>query len=196
LLESAGKRRGATGSWTSGGSQVVLDLRWASLDPWSQLVAPAVEAELVEGGFEVRAQPMAVSELDQSDLTDTNWDLALVPIQANPYPGVMARDYSTSEAVTGQGESLDVSGFDAPQVDALFEEAAIELDPARAAVIYQQIDLLLWQAMPAVPLFAEPTLLANTASISGVQADAWDVGPLWGAATWARLGPAATTAKR
>ena len=85
---------------------------------------------------------------------------------------------------------VDVSGFDAPQVDGFFEETAVELDPARAALIYQKIDELLWQAMPAVPLFAEPTLLANVASISGVQADAWGAGPLWGAADWARLGTA------
>jgi peptide/nickel transport system substrate-binding protein len=195
LLESAGLRRNASGSWMSRGSPVVLNLRWASLDPWSQLVAPAIEAELVEGGFEVRAQPVEVAELDESKLSDTNWDIALVPVQASPYPGQMARDYSTSEAVTGQGQSLDISGFDAPQVDGQFEEAAVELDPARAALIYQQIDLLLWQAMPAVPLFAEPTLLANEASLSGVQADAWGAGPLWDAATWARLGPVQLASK-
>jgi peptide/nickel transport system substrate-binding protein len=191
LLESAGMKMSTTGSWTSSdGSPVVLDLRWATLDPWSQLVAPAIEAELVEGGFEVRAQPVAVAQLGESDLSDTNWDLALVGVQASPYPGQMARYYSTAQAVTGQGESLDVSGFDAPQVDALFEAAAVELDPARAALIYQQIDLLLWQAMPAVPLFAEPTLIANDADITGVQGDGWGVGPLWGAASWTRLGPA------
>ena len=190
LLESAGLRKSARGSWTSNGSPVVLDLRWASGDPWSQLMAPAIQAELVEGGFEVRAQPVAATQLDQSDLSDTNWDLALVGVESNPYPGEMARDYSTSPAVTGQGESLDVSGFDAPQVDGFFEETAVELDPARAALIYQKIDELLWQAMPAVPLFAEPTLLANVASIAGVQADAWGAGPLWGASNWARLGTA------
>ena len=40
---------------------MVLDLRWASGDPWSELVAPAIEAELVEAGFEVRADPIDTS---------------------------------------------------------------------------------------------------------------------------------------
>jgi peptide/nickel transport system substrate-binding protein len=133
---------------------------------------------------------MPKAELAGSDLSDTNWDLALVPTQASPYPGQMARDYSTSVAVTGQGPSLDTSGFDAPQVDALFDDAAVELDPARAALIYQQIDLLLWQAMPAVPLFAEPTLTVNEANLLGLQADAGGSGPLWGAASWTVVGPA------
>jgi peptide/nickel transport system substrate-binding protein len=195
LLESAGLRKDSKGSWESGGAPVALDLRWATGDPWSDLVAPAIEAELLEAGFEVHAQPLAKTELDASDLHDTDWDLALLPTQASAYPGQMARYYSTSSGVTGQGESLDTSGFDAPDVDALFDDAALELDPARAALLYQQIDLLLWQAMPALPLFAEPTLLVNDADLSGLQADAGGAGPLWGAASWAILGPASSAPK-
>jgi peptide/nickel transport system substrate-binding protein len=195
LLEAGGLTRNSTGSWTSGGAPVVLDLRWASLDPWSELVAPTIESELVDAGFEVRAEPVAVPELTEARLTDTKWDLALVPVQASPYPGQMALDYSTSVPVTGQGDSLDVSGFDSSQSDTLFEEAAVELDPARAALIYQKIDTLLWTAMPALPLFAEPTLLANEVDISGVQGDAWGAGPFWGAQNWIRLGAATSTAR-
>ncbi len=58
LLESAGMRRDSNGSWTSGGTPVILNLRWASGDPWSELVAPAIDAELVQAGFEVRANPI------------------------------------------------------------------------------------------------------------------------------------------
>jgi peptide/nickel transport system substrate-binding protein len=102
----------------------------------------------------------------------------------------MAVDYSQAQAVTGQGESGDWSGFDAPEVDAQFQEAALQLNPARAATIYRQIDQLLWQAMPSIPLFAEPALLVSNAGVSGVQAAVWGSGPLWKAIGWALMGVA------
>ena len=97
-------------------------------------------------------------------------------------------------AVAGDGESLDYSGFDAPQVDAGLEQASANLDPARAATTYQEVDRLLWQAMPAIPLFCEPTLIVSSADVSGVQGDAWGTGPLWDAAGWTKLVPAANRA--
>jgi len=190
LLATAGMTLDAAGSWTVAGTPVVLDLRWASGDPWSQLVAPAIEAELVQAGFEVRANPVAGREMIPSDLSDNNWDLALVPVVASPYPSQMAEAYSLSQSVAGQGDSSDWSGFDAPQVDALFEAAANQLDPAKAALVYQQIDDLLWEAMPSVPLFAEPSLLVSDATVTGVQSDSWGAGPLWNATNWATIGVA------
>jgi peptide/nickel transport system substrate-binding protein len=190
LLEDAGLRADADGSWTHGGNPVVLDLRWASADPWSQLVAPVIEAELVDAGFEVKADPVAVATLSSSDLTGSRWDLALVPLVSSAYPGKMAQAYSDSTAVTGAGQMSDYSGFDVAQVDNLFQQASEQLAEVRAAPIYQQIDTLLWQAMPAVPLFAEPTLLVVDSGLSGVESDASGPGPMWSADAWARLGVA------
>ena len=140
---------------------------------------------------------MAVAELDESKLERHQLGHRAGPGAGEPLPG------------PDGPRLLDVRSGDRPgrvvrlprastlrRSTRLFEEAAVELDPARAALIYQQIDRLLWQAMPAVPLFAEPTLLANEASLSGVQADAGGAGPLWGAANWARLGPVQLASKR
>jgi ABC-type transport system substrate-binding protein len=168
----------------------VLDLRWASGDPWSELVAPAIGAELVDAGFEVRADPIDTTQLDAAQLGDTGWDVAIMPVAASTYPSQMARVYSTTAAVAGEGVSFDLSGFDAPQVDALFEQASADLDPGHAATLYQEADRLLWQAMPAIPLFAEPTLLVSSANVTGVQTDAGGVGPMWDAAGWTKLVPA------
>ena len=189
LLLDSGLKLDPAGGWTSDGAPVALNIRWAADDPWSQMVAPAIEAELVEAGFTVHADPVATKALDRSELSGDGWDLALVGVPANPYTAEMGKDYSTSPTVAGTGASTDWSGFDDPQVDTLFQTAAGELAPAKAATIYQQIDALLWQAMPALPLFAEPSLLVSESGLSGVQSDAWGIGPMWNAASWARLGP-------
>jgi peptide/nickel transport system substrate-binding protein len=196
LLGDAGLQADVNGSWTLGGNPIVLDLRWAAQDPWSQLVAPTIEAELVQAGFEVRADPVAVQTLTASNLSGDSWDLALVPLAASAYPGEMAMAYSDSSVVVGAGQSIDYSGFDLAQVDTLFQQASQQLAEARAAPIYQQIDGLLWQAMPALPLFAEPTLLIVDSGLSGVEGDASGPGPLWNAAAWERLGISSGSASR
>lgn len=188
-LDSAGLSRNASGSWTSGGSPVTIDFTWASDDPWSQLVAPTIEAELIGAGFEVRADPVDASQLSSSQLSGSAWDLALAPVAADPYTGQMVQAYSTAEAATGQGASTNASGFESAQVDTLFELAATQLDPVHADALYQQIDQILWQDLPAIPLFAEPTLVFGSASVRGVQPDDWVVGPLWSAPAWERMTP-------
>ena len=45
-----------------------------------------------------------------------------------------------------------------PQVDALFNQALTELDPTKAASLYNQIDALLWKDMVTLPLFQQPQL--------------------------------------
>jgi len=191
LLESAGMSKDLSGTWTVRGAPVVLNFRWASEDPWSRLVAPAIEAELVQAGFQVNSDPVTAPELGSAQLSNDNWDIALVPVAVSPYPGKMAQVYSTSPVAAGEGESRDVSHFESPEVDTLFEQAGSELDAAKAAALYQQIDTLLWQDMPSVPLFAEPTLVASSADVSRVQPDPWVTGPLWDAQSWARVGAAA-----
>jgi ABC-type transport system substrate-binding protein len=196
FLSDSGLKLDPAGGWTSGGTPVELDFRWAAGDPWSQMVAPTIEAELVQAGFSVHADPVSTKVLDTAELSGDTWDLALVPVAASPYTAAMGKDYSTAATVAGPGASTNFSGFDDPQVDALFEDAAGELAPAKAAAIYQQIDTLLWQAMPALPLFAEPSLLVSDASLSGVQSDAGEVGPMWNAAGWVRLGVSSSDSQK
>ena len=82
--------------------------------------------------------------------------------------------------MTGGAQTQDWSGFDDPKVDALFSQAAAGPRPRRApSSIYQQIDQALWTAMPTLPLFAEPTMLVWSSSLSGVGDDPGGLGPLW-----------------
>ena len=87
--------------------------------------------------------------------------------------------------VTGGAQSQDWSGFDDPKIDALFSQAVQDLAPPSAQLIYQQIDQALWTAMPTLPLFAEPTMLVWSSSLSGVDDDPGGLGPLWNVRLWA-----------
>ncbi len=71
-----------------------------------------------------------------------------------------------------------------------FTQAVQELAPPQAHGIYQQIDQALWTAMPDLPLFAEPTMLVWSSTLSGVIDDPGGTGPFWNIRQWALRGVA------
>jgi peptide/nickel transport system substrate-binding protein len=164
---------------------VSLNIVWDDEDPWSAAVGPIVAAQLVAAGFDVVATPLSPLQLYGSTLPTGAFDLALVPVDASAYPSALGNVYSTSPLITGGAQSADWSGFDDPKIDTLFTQAVQELAPPRAHAIYQQIDQALWTAMPTLPLFAEPTVLVWSSSLSGLTDDPGGIGPLWSMREWA-----------
>ncbi|HVA04764.1 MAG TPA: ABC transporter family substrate-binding protein [Acidimicrobiales bacterium] len=192
LLQQSGFSLDGHGTWIAHGKPVSLDIVWAADDPWSAAAGPIVAAQLVAAGFDVVSTPMSTDELDTSALPTGAFDLALVPVDASAYPSALGNVFSTSPAITGGASSEDWSGFDDPKIDALFTQAVQELAPPQAHAIYQQIDQALWTAMPTLPLFAEPTLLVWSSSLSGVTDDPGGLGPLWSLRQWALQSAART----
>jgi peptide/nickel transport system substrate-binding protein len=190
LLEQSGFALDGHGRWTMHGKPVSLTIAWAADDPWSAAVGPIVAAQLVAAGFDVVATPVSTTELYTTVLPTEAFDLALVPVDASAYTSTLGNVFSTSPAIVGAAQSEDWSGYDDPKIDALFTQAVQELAPPRAHAIYQQIDQALWTAMPDLPLFAEPTMLVWSSSLSGVIDDPGGTGPFWNIRQWARRGAA------
>ena len=176
----------SAGPWAFHGAGVQLTLAWASDDPWSALVGPAVAAQLVAAGFGVSARPVPAAALQDSVLPGGAFDLALVPVQASAYPSHLASLFGAGSGPAG-GVYKNWSGFDDPKIDALFAQASGQLGATQEAQYYRQVDEALWAAMPTLPLFAEPTVVAWSASLTGVKTIPGPLGPLWSAGSWATL---------
>jgi len=185
-LTAGGLTADAEGTWDWHGAPVTLTVAWASDDGWSALVGPAVAAQLVAAGFDVITDPVPSPELMGSVLPAANFDLALVPLTTGPYPTQLAADFGTSTG-SPAGAGQDLSGFDDPKIDALFAQAAQQLAATPDQQLYRQLDSELWTAMPTLPLFAEPQVVAWSASLVHVTDDAGTFGPLWSATSWSEL---------
>jgi peptide/nickel transport system substrate-binding protein len=98
--------------------------------------------------------------------------------------------FSTSSAITDGEVKLDYSGYDDAKVDTLFTQAMQELAPPQAQSLYNQIDQDLWTSMPTLPLFAEPTVLVSSATLTQISDDPGGLGPLWTMRLWTLLAPA------
>jgi peptide/nickel transport system substrate-binding protein len=85
--------------------------------------------------------------------------------------------------VTGGGSNY--GRFSDPEVDALFEQAMAELDPARATELANQIDGKLWDGLHSIPLYQRPTFLAWRGTLRNVVENPTLEGPLWNAEDWA-----------
>lgn len=188
-LAGGGLVAGASGTWMWQGAPLTLHLTWASDDPWAALVGPVVAAQLVAAGFDVATDPVPSSTLYGTVLPAGAFDLALVPLRTGAYPSRLVAAFGSSPG-TPAGSLHDWSGFNDPHIDALFAQAAQQLAATPDRQLYQQIDSALWSAMPSLPLFAEPELVAWSVSLSGVKDDPGALGPLWSATTWAKLRPA------
>ena len=188
-LAAGGLGPTSTGAWTSHGAPVQLDLAWASDDPWSALVAPAIAAELVAAGFGVTSDPVPAATLEGSVLPAGGFDLALAPVQATAYPSHLASVFGAGSAPGGAYRNW--SGFDDPRIDALFAQASEQLGATQEAQYFRQVDVALWAALPTLPLFAEPRVEAWSTSLVGVKSIPGALGPLWSAGSWAKLVPLA-----
>ena len=181
------------GTWSEHGAPVTLELVWAQDDPWSAATEPLVAAELVNAGFDVSAVAVTSAQLTGSVLPAGAFDLAIAPVETSAYPTACAGYFTSAASVTGPGANLDWSGFSDVRVDALFTQAAQQLGSNQSQPLYQQLDQNLWAAMPTLPLFAEPTLLVNSAWVSGVQDDPGALGPAFSATSWFRVAAARRT---
>jgi peptide/nickel transport system substrate-binding protein len=75
-------------------------------------------------------------------------------------------------------------GYANPEVDALYEEAAASTDQEVVADKLNQVDELLWEDLPTIPLYQKPTYLPFRSSIQGIQDNPSTYGPLWNADEW------------
>jgi ABC-type transport system substrate-binding protein len=129
-------------------------------------------------------------ELTNERLTTGAFDLLLQFRILNSDP--IAAEYSfastscpsTIDGCTGAG--VNVGSFDDPALDAAFERAATMSDPVDRATVFAEIDAMLLDGVPAVPLYVEPAFTAFRSDVGGV-AVAPTIGPIVSVADWGFL---------
>jgi peptide/nickel transport system substrate-binding protein len=195
LLHTAGYglATGPHGSVPSG-RPLALTLAVPPGDPWIAEVAAALVRQLRSAGVGVTVvpatDPVGAVGTDGTPVPAGAYDLALVARHAGPFQSVTESWYSTDG---GAGAQQDWSTYDDPEVDALFTQAAQDLNPVTGASVYAQIDDQLWSQMVALPLFPEPALVASGVQLAGPTYNPTADGLLWNVDQWTRLRPAPAT---
>lgn len=100
--------------------------------------------------------------------------------------------WAGSPLVTGSIGIYDTDGgqnmgkYSNPKVDALVTELAQEIDKDKQLAIQKKIDILLWQDLVTIPLFAFPGVYAAATDITGAEFNATQADLTWNADKWSR----------
>lgn len=185
-LTTAGYTRAPVSmTWSQpNGSPIVVRLVVDGGDPWASRAGAVIVSQLAAAGITttVTTEPDVIST--GLALASGAADAALLPMTATPYASEATAWYTTMLGPPGTDGSQDWMNYEDPALDTLLTQAAQQLDPVKASPIYAQADLALWSSMIALPLFAEPTVLAWSSSSSGIGPNQFGPGLLWFPETW------------
>lgn len=185
LLESDGFTLGTDGIYTKGGKPLDIRIDTTVNNPLRQTTIEVMIPQLQKAG--IRATFNANPDIFQSAEKPTSleaggFQAALFAWVGNPFISSTQSIYGTPK---GGNIQQNYTRTGTPQIDALFAQLTVEPDPAKQADLGNQIDALLWQQLASIPLYQKPTFIAWQSSITGVQDNASQAGPLWNSETWA-----------
>ncbi len=190
LLASVGFHRGAGGLYVdAAGRPLVVRMAVETGTPWATEVGSEIAAQLQAAGISVVTVPVnGRAGLAAANAAD-GYDLALVTRTASTFLTTTIGWYSSGLGPNGTNGSANWSNFADPDLDQQFAVATKELNPVTGAKVYGQIDDVLWDQMVALPLFAEPTLVANGVQVANIVANPSPAGVLWNLPLWSTLVP-------
>ncbi|MGH9242990.1 MAG: ABC transporter family substrate-binding protein [Acidimicrobiales bacterium] len=176
LLEEAGYAQGNDGVYAHPqNGRLSMRITWRDPNERRQSTAQLIQAQLTEAGIEVTFAPQPDFEF----LDTGNFDLALFG-----WTGGTSQSSTDSiyRSTGGQNFSANVN----PEIDALYDEANVELDPEARAELMNQVDELLWVDVHNIPLFQVPELLAWNAELGNVIYSGY-AGPSWNVYQWGQV---------
>jgi len=91
---------------------------------------------------------------------------------------------STVRAIYGTGSPLNFGKWSNPRFDDLMKSAVSETDPQRQASIANQADRLLWEDVPALPLYEKPGVLIVRDRFDGPTVNGGGDGVFWNSQEW------------
>lgn len=183
LFTGAGLALGPDGYLHEGAQTLTLRLL-AQSSPLQQKLAALIAGQLRAAGVQIEMEVESGSAFRRA-LSGGQFDLALVVSQGSAFPSYARALYGTP-GLEGSG-AQNYTGYTSLQVDSLFSQAAGQLDPTRAATLYNEIDQQLWTDLDTVPLFQLPGFVAYRPRYAGVDGSPGLDGPFWDAASWVEL---------
>jgi peptide/nickel transport system substrate-binding protein len=178
-LEQAGWVEGTGGVRVKNGRKLLLRYSTLPGDFVKYRAGELLQDQLAKVGIDLGVRPVDANTLFGDRLPNGGFDIAGFSWVGGPFAVSGSRDIY----VTGGGSNW--GRFSDPEVDALFEQAMAELDPARSTALANQIDRKLWEGLPSIPLYQRPTFLAWREGLRNVVENPSLEGPLWNAETWA-----------
>jgi peptide/nickel transport system substrate-binding protein len=169
LLQTAGYVKQLDGSWAlPDGTPLVVRVAVDQGDAWAAQTGALLIGQLQAAGIGVTQVLADGATATGQDLATGAADAAVLPFTSSPYPTQAIAWYTPLLGAPGHDGSENWSNLDDPTLNGLLTKAAQQLNPDTASPLYTEADADLWNQMVALPLFAEPTVLAWSSYAAGV----------------------------
>jgi peptide/nickel transport system substrate-binding protein len=186
LMTATGYERTDGSPWHSDfGIPLTLHIVVDDGDPWADATAPLLQSQLEAAGFATSLYPVDSAATAGAVLANGFAEMALLPRSSTPYLSQTLAWYTDLLGAPGTNGSQDWSNYSNSQFNQLVATASQQLNPNTAATDYAQADTQLWDDMVALPLFAEPSVLAWSRKVGGVVPIPRSDSLLWYAQFWA-----------
>lgn len=178
ILGDHGCETDADGIYACDGQTLKFTYYTTRLNPVRRLVAEAVRDQLIDAGIELevrRRDPAIV--FGPRILVGANYDLF-------QYAWVHTELANDREIWSCNG-SQNFTQYCNPDVGALLQEAARELDSDRALRLANMADAVMARDLVSIPLYQRPTFLAYRAQVQGLidnptaEGFTWNIGDWW-----------------
>ena len=188
VLEEAGYTEGSDGIYEKDGQRLSFRISTTGGNALREATEQVIQSQLKEVGIDIvidNSEGAAVFDRffpESDNRADQDFDIALFAWVGTPFPSSSAALYQTPEPPDKVGQNE--MGYTNPEVDELFAEAASSTDQDLVADNLNQVDEILWEDLPTIPLYQKPTYLPFRSSIQGVEDNPGTAGPLWNASDW------------
>jgi peptide/nickel transport system substrate-binding protein len=185
LLQQSGYTLGADGIFTHpqrGKLSIRIDttannpLRQTTIE----VMIPQLKAAGIEASFNVNTDIFAGPDKPTS-LIAGGFQAALFAWVGNPFVSSQPPIYQSPQ---GGAVGQNYARVGTPEIDALLDQLISTTEREEQVRIANEVDTLLWDLMPTIPLYQKPTFIAYSSTIDGVEDSPTQAGPLWNASTW------------
>jgi peptide/nickel transport system substrate-binding protein len=187
LLTDNGCVEGEDGIYECGGERLSFSWATTSGNEARDVHFELAQADLAAIGIEITPSFGPTSELLQTNNLQGGadvWQVTNLAWVGSPDPSWgNSRFYCQGNALNGFGE-LNFFRYCDEEVDALIRQTDVIVDPDVRAATYNQADELWLGAIPMIPMYQRPTLLAWDSVIQGPGDNPSEIGPFWNIADW------------
>jgi peptide/nickel transport system substrate-binding protein len=149
MLDAAGYPKKADGT------RFTFDLLWPSYDILMTKTADIIYRNLSDIGIKVNLQPLERAALNQKGYVGLQFDMIMETFGQGPDPDIgVERLYNTKSIFSPPQPYTNASGYSNPEVDRLFDEQRVQVDPAKRKEVYGKLQELVWNDLPVLPIFA------------------------------------------
>lgn len=144
-----------------------MDLRFIipAAYPLAKQEGELVQAMLKEVGVKVTVTPVPDDKFFDDYIIPGNFELVPFSWLGTPFPNnALPQIYKQPTGPDNYGSNFPRTGT--PELDALGEQAAGEMDPQKAIDLGNQADKLIWDLVHTIPLYQRPDIFASKKSLA------------------------------